>query len=446
MHEAFHYRSLEEVRARLTELGLSLPLSEDISILRQPLQLSRLRLHNRLTVQPMEGCDGGADGSPGEWTYRRYGRYARGGASLLWYEAVAVAPEGRANPRQLWIREENADAFARLNDAVRGEARKAGREAPLLIAQLTHSGRYSKPEGVPAPLIAGSNPYLEGDAPIDPSRIVSDDYLASLPERFAKAARLCERAGFDGADIKCCHRYLLSELLSAYDRPGRYGGPLENRMRLLKECIEAVKAAVSPGFLITCRLNLHDHFPWPYGFGVTEMSGEQPALEEAVRVVSMLHEEEGLELLNFTIGNPYSNPHVNRPYDRGAYVPPEHPFEGLQRMMDCVGTVKAAFPSLKVIGSAFSYLRAFSGCLAAGAVQAGVCDAAGFGRLAFAYPDFAADLLEKGALDPKRCCVACGKCTSLMRAGARAGCVVRDPLYTEEYRRAVLKKGEKQDA
>ena len=107
-------------------------------------------------------------------------------------------------------------------------------------------------------------------------------------------------------------------------------------------------------------------------------------------------------------------------------------------MDSSVAVSSTSLHTLKVIGSAFSYLRQFSGNLAAGAVERGVCDLAGFGRMAFAYPQFAADLLEKGALEKGRCCVACGKCTALMRAGGMAGCVVRDPLYTREYKQLGL--------
>ena len=91
--------------------------------------------------------------------------------------------------------------------------------APVVICQLTHSGRYAKPEGVPAPLIAYNNPLFEKEQPIDKSRIVSDDKLKRLEEAFGATALLAQEAGFDGADIKCCHRYLLSEMLSAFTRP-----------------------------------------------------------------------------------------------------------------------------------------------------------------------------------------------------------------------------------
>ena len=58
----------------------------------------------------------------------------------------------------------------------------------------------------------------------------SDEYLSSLPDIFASNALICEKAGFDGVDIKCCHGYLFSELLSAFDRSGIYGGCLENKV------------------------------------------------------------------------------------------------------------------------------------------------------------------------------------------------------------------------
>ena len=64
---------------------------------------------------------------------------------------------------------------------------------------------------------------------------------------------------------------------------------------------------------------------------------------------------------------------------------------------------------------------------------------AGFGRMAFAYPSFAKDMLSGKGLDPKQCCVACGKCSQLMRLGSMAGCVVRDSVYTALYREAQQK-------
>lgn len=437
-HEKFHYPDLSALNAELTRLNVTLPLSENIGALASPVTVGKLTVRNRLAVQPMEGCDGTPDGKPGELTLRRYDRFTDGGAALIWVEACAVVREGRANPRQLWLHEENVDAFKSLVSRIRERGIRANGFAPVLILQLTHSGRYSKPEGTPAPLIAYNNPLFEKEKPIDPSRILSDDRLDALPEVFAKAAKLAEEAGFDGVDVKACHRYLICEMFSGFTRPGKYGGSFENRTRLYLDCVRAAKAAVSADFLVTSRMNVYDGFPYPYGWGVGTDGSLTPDLTEPLRLIGLARET-GFPLLDVTIGNPYVNPHVNRPYDLGGYIPPEHPFEGVARMYDCVGAVKRAYPEMTVIGSGLSYLRGLSGNLAAGAVEQDYCDIAGFGRLAFAYPDFARDLLTKGTLDPKKICITCSKCTELMRAGSTPGCVLRDKLYTELYKEVFRK-------
>ncbi len=436
-HEKFHYGSIKEVQDTLQRLSVSLPLSDRFETLTRPLTIEGHTVPNRITIQPMEGCDGTETGCPDALTLRRYRRFAKSGAGLIWVEAVSVTEEGRANPRQLKIDEKNLDSFKRLVDEIRETSVRTNGYAPVLVMQATHSGRYAKPHGAPEPIIAYNNPIFEGDRPIDASRIATDSYLESLEETFARAALLAEKAGFDGVDIKCCHRYLLSELCSAYERPGKYGGSLENRTRLYRSAVKNAKQAVGGRTFITSRLNLYDGFPYPNGFGVAADGSTEPELTEAVWLVGQLHRKLGLQLLNFTIGNPYFNPHVNRPYDSGPYIPEEHPLEGLARMFGCISRVKSAYPDLAVISSGHSYLRQFAPYLAAGAVEQSVSSMAGFGREAFAYPDFVHDLFEKGAMDPNKCCITCGKCTELMRAGSVAGCVVRDaevyaPLYLRD--------------
>lgn len=424
--QTFSYHTLDEIRQAANGLSLTLPLSEVLRVLRQPVSAGPLRLANRIAIQPMEGCDGTPDGRPDTLTQRRYRRFARGGAGLIWFEATAIVQEGRANPRQLYLNKKTLDSFRTQIEEIKEEGMRQNGFAPVVICQLTHSGRYAKPEGVPAPLIAYNNPLFEKEQPIDKSRIVSDDKLKRLEEAFGATALLAQEAGFDGADIKCCHRYLLSEMLSAFTRPGDYGGAFENRTRLLRNAIFAAKGATSGEFLITSRVNLYDGFAYPYGFGVSPTGGLMPDLTEPKALVTLLHEELRLPMLDFTIGNPYVNPHVNRPYDGGPYVPDEHPLEGVARMLGCIGQLKKAFPSLCVIGSGFSYLRQFSPYLAAGAVEQSVCDLAGFGRMAFAYPDFPRDTLYGEGFNARKTCIACGKCSALMRAGTVAGCVVRD--------------------
>lgn len=427
---------IEKLKKKMHSLGGVLPLSENTGVLFESVDCGEITLPNRIALQPMEGCDGTPEGSPGELTHARYRRFSEGGAGLIWLEAVAVVPEGRANPRQLHINENNIDDFRRLVSEIKENSMKKNGFEAKVIMQATHSGRYSKPNGTPEPIIAYNNPLFEKDNPIDKSRIITDDDLKRLEAAYGRAAFLAEKAGFDGVDIKCCHRYLASELLSAYNREGEYGGSFENRTRLIRNGIAQAKNNTGKGFVVTSRTNVYDGFPYPYGFGVKPDGGVEPSLGEGIELVKILHQQYDLTMLNISIGNPYVNPHVNRPFDKGPYVPEEAPLTGVSRMMHCVGEIQKAVPEVKIIGSGFSYLKELSPYLAAGAVESGVCAVAGFGREAFAYPDFVNDLKKNGQIEKKKVCIACGKCTELMRMGQITGCVIRSPYYTELYKQA----------
>ena len=423
------------------EANVTLPYAEDTSILKTPVTVQGRVIPNRIAYQAIEGCDGTPDGLPDTLTRRRYLRFARGGAGIIWFEATAVMKEGRANPRQLYMDEYNFMDFAPLVEEIKETCLRENGYEPTVIVQLTHSGRYSKPEGVPAPLIAYNNPLFEGDAPIDASRIVSDEYLDQLSEKLSFAASLAERAGFDGCDIKCCHRYLNSELLSAYNRPGRYGGCYENRTRLLREAVQGAMAGCSSRFIVSTRMNIYDGFPYPYGFSVTEDGGITPDYTEAKRLAADLAGY-GVQLLNFTMGNPYFNPHVNRPFASGTYDPPEHPMVGVHRMLTGIAEVAGAVPDVKVISSGISLLGGTSPNVTAAMIEAGAFAFAGYGRETLAYPGCARDICETGGLDAKKLCLTCGKCTEIMRTpGGTPGCPIRDgEVYMPIYKKQVLGK------
>ncbi|MBR3928746.1 MAG: flavin oxidoreductase/NADH oxidase [Clostridia bacterium] len=424
-HETFHYSSWQDVLSACTDFEPFLPFSENTAALFSPLSIGKHTSHNRIALQPMEGTDGLVNGSPGELTRRRYLRFAEGGAGLIWFEAVASAPEVRASAHQLWLTDKNVDEFKRLVDSIKEAGLKKNGYAPVIIMQATNSGRYSKPNGYPEPLIAYNNPVLE-DTPIDSSRILSDDQLKVYEDKFADLSRLAQAAGFDGMDVKCCHRYLANELFSAYTREGMYGGSFENRTRFLLNAYAAAASEIKdPAFFLTSRMNAFDGFPYPWGFGVKEGDGIRPHMDEAIRLIGIIKEKYQIPLINITIGNPYKNPHVNRPYDKGNYVPDEHPLFGESRMMKCVSEIQRAHPDISVIGSAFTYLRGFAPNLAAGMIEGKHAAMAGFGRLAFAYPDFVNDLKNNGFINPKKVCITCGQCASLLRNGTPAGCVVR---------------------
>ncbi len=428
------YLTKENFIADNAQMGNPLPLSDDTSVLKEKVLLKGREIPNRLACQAMEGCDGTPSGEPDTLTRRRYERFSKGGAGIIWFEATAVLPEGRANPRQLYINENNLDAFKRQVEEIKTIAFRENGCEPLVIMQATHSGRYSKPNGVPEPLIAYNNPIFERDNPISKDRIVTDEYLDRVGEALVTGAALAEKAGFDGVDIKCCHRYLNSELLSAFEREGRYGGALENRTRLLRESVKGAIATCGSNFIVTSRLNVYDGFPYPYGFGVKLDGSLSFDATEPVWLINEL-KSYGVELLNITMGNPYFNPHVNRPYSQGGYASPEHPLMGVARMLGGTAEIKRRVGDIKLICSALSFLGVAAPNVAAAYIKEGDFDFAGFGRTIFAYPDFANDILSNGGMDAKKCCICCSKCTEIMRKpGGTPGCVIRDkevylPIY-----------------
>ena len=415
-------------------LKTDLPFSDDVKILSKELKLGTKTAPNRMVCQAMEGCDGTLSGSPDELTMRRYDRFAKGGAGVIWFEATAVLPEARANPRQLYINADNLDNFKRQVNKIKETAIKTNGIEPRVFMQATHSGRYSKPEGIPAPIIAYNNPIFEKENPISSDRIVTDEYLDKVKEALISGAVLAEKAGFDGVDIKCCHRYLNSELLSAFEREGRYGGSFENRTRLLRESVKGAIQACGNEFLVSTRLNVYDGFEYPYGFGVSTDGGLDFVPDEPIELLKILRDY-GVKLVNITMGNPYFNPHVNRPFAMGGYEAAEHPLEGVARMLKGTALLKNAVNDLAFISSGLSFLGVAAPHVAASFIENNGFDFAGFGRTIFAYPDFANDIINDGCMHAAKCCIACSKCTEIMRKpGGTPGCVIKDkevymPLY-----------------
>lgn len=437
-HSRFRYNTAQQLQDEAARLGLDLPWSDDLAALARPVRVGQALAPNALAVHPMEGCDGTLDGQPGELTRRRYGRFACGGAGLLWFEATAISPEARANPNQLCLTPETQSAFAALRASSLAAARAAlgADHRPFTVLQLAHSGRYSRPVNRPAPILAHHDGVLDRAMGLpDDYPLISDDALDRLQDTFVAAARLAAGCGFDGVDVKSCHRYLLSELLASHTRPGKYGGSFESRTRFLLDVVRRVRAEV-PDVQLTIRLNVYDGHPYPWGWGVSEADPGAPDLSEPQRLVRLLHKA-GVSLVNVTAGNPYFTPHINRPFDvnvTGGYTPDEHPLTGVVRLLDLARDIKRSCPELVIVGSGYSWLRQHLGPVAAGVVTRGWADIVGVGREAFAYPDFARDLLEHGALDRRKTCVACSRCTQIMRDHGEAGCVPFDravygPIY-----------------
>jgi 2,4-dienoyl-CoA reductase-like NADH-dependent reductase (Old Yellow Enzyme family) len=437
----FKYKSSRELLADARALGLDVSLSEDLSPLFRPVEVGGRWVGNRLAIQPMEGCDGEPDGSPGELTFRRYRRFGAGGAKLIWGEAAAVVPEGRANSRQLVIGPATAPALARLlRETRQAHIAAIGSDGDLLVGlQLTHSGRYSYRR----PILAQHDPLLDPRTIVDRTSgrtigpddpLITDDELDRLQDRYVEAAALAYRIGFDFVDLKQCHRYLLNELLAARTRPGKYGGSFETRTRFIREVVGRIRADHRDRIIAT-RLNVFDGVPFhkgPDGGGAADAfttplhsvwgtdleDPSRPELSEPIELVGRLRDL-GVGLINVSIGNPYASPHLLRPFEYpppDGYETPEHPLIGVARHFRLTAEMQAAYPGLPIVGSGYSWLQAFAFEAGAANVAAGRTSLVGIGRGALSQPDFGRRLAHGEPLDRKRICRTFSYCTALMRS------------------------------
>jgi len=443
MARYFQYKTPADLESAARELGQPLNLAPSAAPLFDSFRVGNRVVGNRLVVQPMEGCDGTLEGEPDELTFRRYRRFGAGGAKLIWGEATAVSPAARANTRQLLLSSRTAAALERMLADCRAAHREScGDDQDLLLGlQLTHSGRYS----VPTPLLVTHDPLLDpltyhrgaGRMGVGLEPLLTDDDLRRVADDYVLAARLARQIGCDFVDLKQCHRYLLSELLAARNRPGALGGPLENRIRLICDIVTRIRAEV-PDLLLFTRMNCYDGIPYrgemlngervgrpvpcdgpvSTGFGMLAGDWQQEDLTEPISVARELVRL-GVSMVNVTMGNPYANPHVVRPAEYppvDGYLPPEHPLLGVLRHLRIAAAMQAALPGVPVVGSGYSWLQDFGHLVAAGEVAAGRVTCAGFGRATLSHPDFANALKQRGRFDRKQVCRTFSYCTGLMRA------------------------------
>jgi NADPH2 dehydrogenase len=422
------------------------------SPLAQPYRLSDRTIGNRFAMLPMEGWDGDADGKPTELTMRRWRRFGESGAKLIFGgEAVAPSLDGRSNPRGLVLTAATEGAIAGLRDELVGaHEERFGTAADLMVGiQLSHAGRFCRPfaDGKRRPRIAYRHPLLDAKMGIeDDAAVVSDLELADIVGDYVREAVRAGHAGFDFVDLKACHGYLGHELLSAVDRPGPYGGSLENRTRFFRQVIEGIHSD-APGLEIGVRLSAFDFIPfrpgrdgvgepvpfegrYPYAFG-GDGTGTGIDLAEPLGFLSMLAAL-GVRLVCVTAGCGYYDYHIMRPCmtpEPGVYLPPEEPLAGVARMMHVTAELRRRLPGLTYVASAYSYLQQWLPHVAQRAVRTGGTDFVGLGRMSISYPEMVADVLAGRPLRSGTICRACTRCLAAARGGIVSGCYLLDDFY-----------------
>lgn len=245
-----------------------------MSKLFSPVTLRSLTLRNRTVVAPM--CQYSArDGFANDWHFVHLGRFALGGFGLVMFEATAVVPEGRISYADLGLwKDEQIAPLSRIVDFLHSQGAAAG-------IQLAHAGRKAS---TPLPWRNGFDEteaekaalHFESWTPVAPTaeihaegknftrpEALDETGIRNVIDAFVTAARRAETAGFDTIEIHAAHGYLLNQFLSplANKRTDRYGGSRENRMRLVLEVAEAVRAVWPADKPLLARLSVSDWHP-----------------------------------------------------------------------------------------------------------------------------------------------------------------------------------------
>jgi NADPH2 dehydrogenase len=451
------------------QLGLNLNLdfelnSSDSSPLGQPYKLGDISIGNRFCILPMEGWDGTEDGRASDLTTRRWRQFGESGAKLIWGgEAVAVRHDARANPNQLLSSDHTVDSIGQLRHVlISAHKERYGATADLLVGlQLTHSGRFSKPNRKDRlePRILYHHPLLDRRFGIEPDYpCLTDGEIEQIIEDFVTAAVRASNNGFAFVDIKHCHGYLGHEFLSAFTRPGKYGGSLENRTRFLREIVAGIRRD-APGLLIGVRLSAFDLIPfrmggdnrrgepesfrgeYPFAFGADRSDPLRINLTETYQFLDLLGQL-GIKLVCISGGSPYYNPHIQRPAlfpPSDGYEPPEDPLVGVARLIAITSDIKARYPDMVIVGTGYSYLQEWLPNVAQYYVRTGQVDFVGLGRMVLAYHDLPGDVLSGRRMQTKRLCRTFSDCTTGPRNGLVSGCFPLDPFYRSHPQAELLK-------
>ncbi|HSU55791.1 MAG TPA: NADH:flavin oxidoreductase [Candidatus Dormibacteraeota bacterium] len=465
-------KTISDFRGHVASLGITLPCEDQIlagtqSPLAQPiadLLINNKQIGNRFAVQAMEGWDGTTTGGITDEVTRRWQRFGESGAKLIYGgEAMAVRPDGRANPNQLIINEQNKAGLATVRETlVKAHQDRFGKTDDLVIGfQLTHSGRFCKPTDKfrMEPRVAYRHPVLDPKFKVtSDSQVWTDEEIERLILDYIAAAKVAWEAGADFVDIKHCHGYLLHEFLSAFTRPGKYGGSFENRTRILREIISGIRASGNK-IEFGVRLSAFDFVPFKpdptlsrpgklgpgipedfsrclpycYGFGTNQQNPIAYDLTEVFHFRDLCAQL-GVKIVNLSAGSPYYNPHIQRPAaypPSDGYQPPEDPLVGVARQINVVRELKASAPKgLVIVGTAYSYLQEYLPHVAQYVIRNGWTDMVGLGRMVLSYPGILADAVEKGALATKSICRTFSDCTTAPRNGMISGCYPLDKYYS----------------
>jgi 2,4-dienoyl-CoA reductase-like NADH-dependent reductase (Old Yellow Enzyme family) len=275
------------------------------------LNIKNITLKNRIVMSPM--CQySSTDGFSNDWHFVHLGSRAVAGTGLIFTEATAVSPEGRITPGDLGLwKDEHVNGlkrivdFIHLHDAVAGiQIAHAGRKASCSVPQ-EGGKQLDEKHGSWKTFSASNIPFMPGDRELES---LNKEGLAKVISDFKAAAGRALDAGYKILEIHSAHGYLLHEFLSPLSnhRSDEFGGSFENRTRLLRQIIDAVKSVWPAGNPLFVRISSTD---WTEG-GWT--------LEESVKLADVL-KSKGVDLIDCSSGGNVYNAKI--PANPGYQVP-----------------------------------------------------------------------------------------------------------------------------
>jgi 2,4-dienoyl-CoA reductase-like NADH-dependent reductase (Old Yellow Enzyme family)/NADPH-dependent 2,4-dienoyl-CoA reductase/sulfur reductase-like enzyme len=390
----------------------------------RPGRIGRMELRNRIVMAPMGSNFAESDGTCGERIQAYYEARAAGGAGLLIMGVCAIAyPAGTAEPFQVGVSEE------RFVPGLTALAERVHRHGAKVAMQLQHAGKTSVRDlaegrelwvpSMPPPLKTDMMQALtreELGAFISSSkgrekagvkiRVMDKADIAQMAEWFAAAAERARRAGFDGVEIHAAHSYIIAGFLSAYynKRDDEYGGPLENRARMLMEVIAAVRARVGADFPVWLRLDAEE-IRTPGGI----------TLDDA-KAVARMAEAAGVDAVSVSA---YANTSTGVAFTEAPLVQQKAGF------LPWAAEIKAG---LRIPVIAVGRLEPE---VADTAIGAGQCDFVAMARKLLADPELPRKLIENRPEDI-RPCIYCYACVSQIFINQSVKCAV-NPLTGHEF-------------
>ena len=375
-----------------------------------PAKLGPLTLRNRIIkAATFEASTPDALVTEDLITYHRLP--AAGGVGMTTVAYRAVAPGGRTDGWQLWMRPEAVPGLRRLTEAVHAEG-------AAISAQIGHAGPVANARTNKAKALAPVrffNPLSMRFA-----RKAGPDDIRDVTEAHANAARLAIESGFDAVEIHLGHNYLASAFLSPLinRRTDEFGGSLQNRAKVARGVVQAVKRAVGDQIAVTAKLNMSD--------GVR---GGIP-IEESLQTAKWLEEDGGLDALELTAGSSLLNPMFlfrgGAPVKEfaGAFKPPlswgirmtgrkfmrEYPYQEAYLMRDAKKFRDELTLPLILLGG-ITNRETMDLAMAEG------FDFVAMGRALLAEPD----LINRIRSEPRTqsLCIHCNKCMPTIFSGAR---------------------------